>query len=90
MRVDLGSRQYIELNTGEVNDGSSFGYQYDIVLNSFQTAGNDDGYGAEEDAYEAGAVALYSCIQNHIDKSTQKMSELDMELVVKFFNEVNK
>lgn len=88
MIVDLGDKQYIQLQVG---DGEvPYTYWYEIMLNSFNQGNFEGGFESEEEAYEAGAVAMYSCIQNHIDHSTQKMCDQDMELVVKFFNEVNK
>lgn len=88
MKVDLGSKQYIELNTGESIDGTEYGYSYSIMLNSFNTGNYSYGFDTEEDAFLECIFAIHDCIQNHIDNSTQKMSDLDMELVMKFFEEV--
>lgn len=88
MKVDLGSKQYIELNTGESIDGMEYGYSYAIILNSFVTGDHNAGFDTEEDAFQEGVLAIHDDIQNNIDRSTQKMSDMDMELIMKFFEEV--
>lgn len=88
MKVDLGSKQYIELNTGESIDGTEYGYSYAIILNSFVTGDHNTGFDTEDEAFRTGVLDIHDSIQSHVEGSTQKMSDLDMELVMKFFEEV--
>lgn len=85
-KVTLGYKQHITLKTG-FSEG--WYYHYNICLNSFNTCGHRALWLNEEEAVEEGMSRIHQAIQDHMEESKTPMSEMDQELIIKFFEEQN-
>ena len=83
-----GEPQYIELQTLYPENSRKYGYHFAIMINSFNYAEDELGFTSEDEAFQAGAIALYDYITNHVEFTTQKMSDGDKEMVMDFFNQI--